>query len=42
MRLLGLSDVVVVDSPDGLLVMKRGASDLLRASVEKSLAEARK
>ena len=41
-RLLGLSDVVVVDSPDGLLVMKRGASDLLRASVEKSLAEARK
>jgi len=41
-RLLGLSDVVVVDSPDGLLVMKRGASDLLRASVEKSLAESRK
>ena len=41
-RLLGLSDVVVVDSPDGLLVMKRGASDLLRASVEKSLAEGRK
>ncbi len=40
-RLLGLSDVVVVDSPDGLLVMKRGASDLLRASVEKSLAEGR-
>ncbi len=41
-RLLGLSDVVVVDSPDGLLVMKRGSSDLLRASVEKSLAEGRK
>ncbi len=41
-RLLGLSDVVVVDSPDGLLVMRRGASDLLRASVEKSLAEARR
>jgi mannose-1-phosphate guanylyltransferase/mannose-6-phosphate isomerase len=41
-RLLGLSDVVVIDSPDGLLVMRRGASDLLRASVEKSLAEARK
>ena len=41
-RLLGLSDVVVVDAPDGLLVMKRGSSDLLRASVEKSLAEARR
>ncbi len=41
-RLLGLSDVVVIDSPDGLLVMKRGASDLLRASVEKSLVEGRK
>ena len=41
-RLLGLSDVVVVDSPDGLLVMKRGSSDLLRASVERSLAEARR
>ncbi len=40
-RLLGLSDVVVVDSPDGILVMKRGASDLLRASVEKSLAKGR-
>ena len=40
-RLLGLSGVVVVDSPDGLLVMKRGASDLLRSSVEKSLAGAR-
>ena len=41
-RLLGLSGVVVVDSPDGLLVMRRGASDLLRASVEKSLAGVRK
>lgn len=40
-RLLGLSDVVVVDAPDGLLVMKRGGSDLLRASVEKSLAKGR-
>ena len=40
-RLVGLSDVVVVDSPDGLLVMRRGASDLLRSSVEKSLAEAK-
>ena len=40
-RLLGLSDVVVVDSPDGVLVMRRGASDLLRTSVEKSLAERR-
>ena len=39
-RLLGLSDVVV-DSPDGVLVMKRGGSDLLRASVEKSLAQVR-
>ena len=41
-RLLGLSGVVVVDSPDGLLVMKRGSSDLLRSSVEKSLAEAKR
>ena len=41
-RLVGLSGVVVVDSPDGLLVMRRGASDSLRASVEKSLAEARR
>mgnify|MGYP003588464437 CR=1 FL=1 len=40
-RVLGLSDVVVVDSPDGLLVMRRGASDLLRASVERSLAKGR-
>ncbi len=41
-RLLGLSDVVIVDSPDGLLVMKRGSSDLLRTSVERSLSEVRK
>jgi mannose-1-phosphate guanylyltransferase len=40
-RLLGLSEVVVVDSPEGVLVMKRGSSDLLRTSVEKSLAEAK-
>jgi mannose-1-phosphate guanylyltransferase/mannose-6-phosphate isomerase len=40
-RVLGLSDVVVVDGPDGLLVTRRGASDLLRASVEESLAAVR-
>jgi mannose-1-phosphate guanylyltransferase/mannose-6-phosphate isomerase len=33
-RVVGLSDVVVVDSPEGLLVMRRGASDALRRSVE--------
>jgi mannose-1-phosphate guanylyltransferase len=36
-RVVGLSDVAVVDSPDGVLVMRRGASDALRASVEKGL-----
>jgi mannose-1-phosphate guanylyltransferase/mannose-6-phosphate isomerase len=36
-RVVGLSDVVVVDSPDGLLVMRRGASDALRRSVEAGL-----
>lgn len=35
---LGLSDVAVVDAPEGLLVMRRGASDLLRAAVEKEIA----
>jgi mannose-1-phosphate guanylyltransferase/mannose-6-phosphate isomerase len=36
-RVVGLSDVVVVDAPDGLLVMRRGASDALRRSVEEGL-----
>jgi mannose-1-phosphate guanylyltransferase/mannose-6-phosphate isomerase len=36
-RVVGLSDVAVVDSPDGLLVMRRGASDALRRSVEDGL-----
>ncbi len=36
-RVVGLSNVVVVDSPDGLLVMRRGASDALRRSVEEGL-----
>ena len=36
-RVIGLSDVVVVESPDGLLVMRRGASDALRRSVEEGL-----
>jgi len=34
-RVVGLSGVAVVDSPDGLLVMKLGASDDLRRAVEK-------
>jgi len=38
-RVVGLSDVVVVDSSDGLLVMRRGASDALRRSVEESLSQ---
>ena len=29
-RVVGLSDVAVVDSKDGVLVMRRGASDALR------------
>jgi mannose-1-phosphate guanylyltransferase/mannose-6-phosphate isomerase len=37
-RVVGLSGVAVVESPDGLLVMKLGASDALRAVVEKGLA----
>lgn len=37
-RIVGLSGVAVVESPDGLLVMKLGASDTLRAVVEKGLA----
>lgn len=36
-RVVGLSDVVVVDAPEGILVMKRGSSDALRKSVEDSL-----
>jgi mannose-1-phosphate guanylyltransferase/mannose-6-phosphate isomerase len=37
-RVVGLSDVFVVDSPDGLLVMRRGASEALRKSVEEGLS----
>lgn len=37
-RVVGLSGVAVVDSPDGLLVMRLGASDDLRRAVEKGLA----
>jgi len=36
-RVVGLSDVVVVESEGGLLVMRRGASDALRRSVEEGL-----
>ena len=36
-RVVGLSDVVVVESAGGLLVMRRGASDALRRSVEEGL-----
>jgi mannose-1-phosphate guanylyltransferase/mannose-6-phosphate isomerase len=36
-RVVGLSDVAVVDSKDGVLVMRRGASDALRRSVEEGL-----
>jgi mannose-1-phosphate guanylyltransferase len=41
-RVLGLSGVLVVDGPEGLLVTRRDASDLLRASVEESLAKERR
>jgi mannose-1-phosphate guanylyltransferase/mannose-6-phosphate isomerase len=37
-RVVGLSNVAVVDSPDGLLVMRHGASDALRKSVEDGLS----
>jgi mannose-1-phosphate guanylyltransferase len=37
-RVVGLSDVAVVDSKDGVLVMRRGASDALRRSVEEGLS----
>jgi len=37
-RVVGLSDVAVVDSRDGVLVMRRGASDALRRSVEEGLS----
>ena len=37
-RVVGLSGVAVVESGDGLLVMKLGASDDLRKAVEKGLA----
>jgi mannose-1-phosphate guanylyltransferase/mannose-6-phosphate isomerase len=37
-RVVGLSDVAVVDSKDGILVMRRGASDALRRSVEEGLS----
>lgn len=39
---VGLSDVAVVDSEDGLLVTRRGASDELRAWVEAAAKESRK
>jgi mannose-1-phosphate guanylyltransferase/mannose-6-phosphate isomerase len=35
---IGVSDIIVVDSPDGILVMRHDASDALRASVEETLA----
>jgi mannose-1-phosphate guanylyltransferase len=37
-RVVGLSDVAVVDSKDGVLVMRRDASDSLRRSVEEDLS----
>ncbi|HTS02613.1 MAG TPA: sugar phosphate nucleotidyltransferase [Thermoanaerobaculia bacterium] len=37
-RVVGLSGVAVVESPDGLLVMRLGASDELRRAVERGLA----
>ena len=37
-RVVGLSDVAVVDSPDGVLVMRRGTSDALRRCVEEGLS----
>jgi mannose-1-phosphate guanylyltransferase len=39
---VGLSDVAVVESEDGLLVTRRGASDELRAWVEAAAKESRK
>ena len=35
---IGVSDVIVIDSPDGILVMRHDGSDALRASVEAQLA----
>jgi mannose-1-phosphate guanylyltransferase len=35
---IGLSGIAIVDSPNGLLVTRRGASDELRAYVERELA----
>ncbi|KAA0253836.1 MAG: mannose-1-phosphate guanylyltransferase [Acidobacteria bacterium] len=37
--LIGVDDLVVVDSEDGLLVTRRGASDALRRAVESRLAK---
>lgn len=37
-RVIGLSDVAVVDAPEGILVMRRGASEALRRSVEEGLS----
>ena len=37
-RVVGLSDVAVVDSKDGVLVMRRGGSEALRRSVEEGLS----
>src|SRR5262249_2360098 len=36
-RVVGLSGVAVVEAPDGLLVMRLGASDDLRRAVEKGM-----
>jgi mannose-1-phosphate guanylyltransferase len=40
-RVIGLSGIAVIDSPDGILVMRRGASDALRADVEATLGGVR-
>jgi len=37
-KVIGLSGIAVVDAPEGVLVMRRGASDALRSSVEERLA----
>ena len=35
---IGVSDIIVVDSPDGILVMRHDASDALRSCVEANIA----
>jgi hypothetical protein len=39
---IGLDGVVVVDSPTGLLVSRRNASDALRGFVESEIAKGRR